>query len=205
MRSREILEITNEPAYQYLLFPTQGNIMDHPRHLGQYLAPALPENYLTVMTIFNHPFSRGSCHIASPYIEDKPVWDPRCNDEDVDLELLTRGVQFVDKLVETEPLKGLFKDGGKRSSDGGSLEAAKEVVRKRQISLFHVSSSAAMLPKNVGGVFDSCLRVYGVKDLRVVDASFFPLVPLGNIQSTVYSVAEREADVLKEDRVHGVS
>lgn len=204
---RAILETPDEPAYQCMLFPAQGNVMDHPRHVGEHLVPALPESYLTVMTMLNHPFSRGSCHIASSDVQDKPVWDPRYNDEEVDMELLARGVQFVDRLVETAPLKGLFKEGGKRTSGegGDSLDAAKDVVRTRQISVFHVSSSAAMLPKNRGGVVDTRLKVYGVEGLRIVDASVFPLIPLGNIQSTVYAVAERAAVMLKEDKVNLVS
>jgi len=32
-----------------------------------------------------------------------------------------------------------------------------------------------------------------------VDASVFPLVPVGNIQSVVYAVAEMAADLIKED------
>lgn len=58
-----------------------------------------------------------------------------------------------------------------------------------------------MRPKEAGGVVDPRLRVYGVGNLRVVDASVFPLEPAGNIQSTVYAVAERAADIIKEDRL----
>ena len=56
-----------------------------------------------------------------------------------------------------------------------------------------------MLPREEGGVVDKRLRVYGVKGLRVVDASIFPMVPRGNIQSSVYAVAERAADLILED------
>ena len=56
-----------------------------------------------------------------------------------------------------------------------------------------------MLPKEKGGVIDARLRVYGVKGLRIIDASVFPMVPRGNIQSTIYDVAERAADLAKED------
>ncbi|KAB5571718.1 GMC oxidoreductase-domain-containing protein [Coniochaeta sp. 2T2.1] len=80
------------------------------------------------------------------------------------------------------------------------LERAREVVRQIQISVFHVSGSCAMLPRDEGGVVDEELRVYGVRGLRVVDASVFPLEPSGNIQSVVYAVAERAADLIKEAR-----
>lgn len=41
------------------------------------------------------------------------------------------------------------------------------------------------------------LIVYGTNNLRVVDASIFPLIPRGNILSSVYAVAEKAADVIK--------
>ncbi|KAK2760059.1 aryl-alcohol [Colletotrichum kahawae] len=62
------------------------------------------------------------------------------------------------------------------------------------------SGSCAMMPREQGGVVDERLRVYGTKKLRVVDASIFPIEPSGNIQSTVYAVAERAADLIKQDR-----
>jgi choline dehydrogenase-like flavoprotein len=56
-----------------------------------------------------------------------------------------------------------------------------------------------MLPRDQGGVVDERLRVWGVTGLRVVDSSVMPLIPRANIQSSVYAVAERAADILKED------
>lgn len=47
-----------------------------------------------------------------------------------------------------------------------------------------------------GGVVDAELKVCGVLGLRV-DASIFPLVPRGNIQTSVFAVAEKAADLLK--------
>lgn len=57
-----------------------------------------------------------------------------------------------------------------------------------------------MLPKADGGVVNNRLVVYGALNLRVVDASIFPLEPSGNIQTTVYAVAEKAADLIKKDQ-----
>lgn len=54
-----------------------------------------------------------------------------------------------------------------------------------------------MLPREKGGVVDSDLIVYGTENLRVVDASIFPLIPRGNIMSSVYAVAEKAADIIR--------
>ncbi len=57
-----------------------------------------------------------------------------------------------------------------------------------------------MLPKEDGGVVNSSLRVYGTKNLRVVDASIFPLNVRGNLGSLVYAVAERASDLIKNEK-----
>lgn len=49
------------------------------------------------------------------------------------------------------------------------------------------------------GVVDERLRVYGVRGLRVVDASIMPLQIGAHLQATVYAIAEKGAAMIKED------
>ncbi|KAK3313019.1 hypothetical protein B0H66DRAFT_644141 [Apodospora peruviana] len=204
---RSLLESPNGTAFQYLLFPTQSHSPANPASMADYLALTEPENFITIMTVLNHPFSRGSVHITSGEVGAAPLWDPKFHQNEVDLEVLARGVQFVERIVApTSPFGKLLKTDGRRLPEivADDLEKAKEIIRERQISVYHLSGSCSMLPRDQGGVVDERLRVYGAKNLRIVDASVFPLEPSGNIQSTVYAVAEKAADIIKEDHAAAV-
>ncbi|KAL7822819.1 GMC oxidoreductase [Trichoderma gracile] len=200
----KLLQGPDEPAVQYFLFPSQTHtVIDKPSSMADYLLPTSPENYLTVMTMLNHPFSRGSVHITSADIDELPRWDPQFNSNPLDLEISARHVQFVELLLRTAPFSDLFKPGGARIPHlkGDTPDHAREIVRQSQVCCFHPSCSLAMKPREQGGVVDSRLRVYGTKGLRVVDASVFPIQTAGNIQSMVYAVAEKAADIIKQDRM----
>lgn len=55
------------------------------------------------------------------------------------------------------------------------------------------------MPRELGGVVDSHLKVYGTQNVRVVDASIMPFQVSGHLSSTVYAIAEKAADMIKED------
>lgn len=64
---------------------------------------------------------------------------------------------------------------------------------------YHSIGTCAMLPRELGGVVDSKLKVYGTQNVRVVDASVVPIQMSGHPTATLYAVAERAADLIKAD------
>lgn len=56
-----------------------------------------------------------------------------------------------------------------------------------------------MLPLQDGGVVDPRLKVYGMQKLRVVDCSVIPMLPDVNIQGPVFMIAEKGAQMIRED------
>jgi choline dehydrogenase len=62
-------------------------------------------------------------------------------------------------------------------------------------TVYHASCTCKMGKQDDPlAVLDSAARVYGVNNLRVVDASSFPFLVLGHPQSTIYALAEKIAD-----------
>ncbi|KAJ4856821.1 GMC oxidoreductase domain-containing protein [Trichoderma breve] len=202
---KELLVEAGAPALSYVTFPGQINTdIKDLTNFSNYTAPAKPENYFTILNALGHPFSRGTCHITSQNIDIPPTIDPGYFKHPVDLEILSRSVMFAEKLMATEPLSSaiLAQPNGKRLPETipSTLEKAKHIVEERVISNMHLCGTCPMMPREDGGVVNNRLLVYGTRNLRIVDASVFPLIPVGNIMTTVYAVAEKAADLIKEDQ-----
>jgi choline dehydrogenase-like flavoprotein len=74
------------------------------------------------------------------------------------------------------------------------FDTARQAIHELVAGEYHICGSVAL-----GDALDSRLRVKGVEGLRVADASVFPNNVSGNIVSSVYAVAEKAADLIRED------
>lgn len=197
---RSILDSPNGSSAGWFMFLAQANLHEGGKSfVGTQLHP---ENFASLGCAQSHPFSRGSTHISSADVDAMPEIDPRYFSHPADLEIMARHVQALDqKLRPSAELAPYFKPDGKRNHPDSfklqDLEGAKKYVLDTATAAYHACGSAAMLPREKGGVVDSKLVVYGTENLRIVDASIFPLIPRGNILSSVYAVAEKAADIIK--------
>jgi choline dehydrogenase len=67
----------------------------------------------------------------------------------------------------------------------------------------HASCTAAIGPREGGGVLDGRFRVYGTAGLRVVDASVFPRIPGFFLVTAVYMAAEKASAAILADAAGG--
>ncbi|KAL3473704.1 hypothetical protein BJX99DRAFT_272124 [Aspergillus californicus] len=147
------------------------------------------------------PFSRGSIHIASRNASQPASINPNYFSFTQDLSAQIDIAQYIRNAFEIAPLSGLVEeevtpglDALPRNASASSWDSwAKSNYR----SNFHPVGTASMLPRENGGVVSSELRVYGTKNVRVVDASVLPFQLCGHLTSTLYAVAERASDLIK--------
>lgn len=75
-------------------------------------------------------------------------------------------------------------------------------INERVDTIFHYSTTCRMAHQDDDagpGVVDDKLRVYGVQNLRIADASVLPNVPATHPQALIYAVAEKCADMVRRD------
>lgn len=200
---RQLLQDPAEPSAQYIFAPFQLHPREGPSAKGIF-GLGHPGYFVSVVCLLSHPFSRGSVHLQSADPSEPPAIDHGILRHPVDLELTARHSLWMEKIAETEPMASLLKKGGQRLHTPERLRLTdlgktKELCKELVLSMYHFSGSCAMMPREDGGVVDPRLKVYGTANVRVVDASVFALEPRGNIQATVYAVAEKAADIIKED------
>lgn len=198
---RQILRDPNEPTAQYVLAPFQLLPREGPSPKGIF-GLGHPGFFISIVSLLSYPFSRGSVHLKSDGPKGSPIIDSGILRHPVDVVLQAHHSIWMEKVAETEPMVSLLKTDGARLHTAERLtdvSKAKELCKELVLSMFHFSGTCAMLPREDGGVVDSKLRVYGTSNIRVVDASLFPLVPRGNIQAMVFAVAEKAADIIKQN------
>ncbi|KAI1213680.1 putative GMC oxidoreductase [Annulohypoxylon truncatum] len=163
---------------------------------------------LTLCVMLSQPLSRGSVHIRSNDTSAAPIVNPNYLSNSLDLDLFAEHMLYIETIARLRPLTDLLKHPIIRrhsSSNLTDLETAKKWIQKSAASMWHLGGSCAMLPKEMNGVVDSTLKVYGTQNLRIVDSSAIPLISTANLQSTVYAFAERAADLIKETWGFGMS
>ncbi|MBX3636672.1 MAG: glucose-methanol-choline oxidoreductase, partial [Rubrivivax sp.] len=77
-----------------------------------------------------------------------------------------------------------------------------DFIRRHADTIYHPVGSCRMGPDPAQDVVDARLRVHGVQGLRVVDASVMPRIVSGNTNAPVIMIAERAADMVREDAGH---
>jgi choline dehydrogenase-like flavoprotein len=143
--------------------------------------------YASLMTALVAPVSRGSVTISSADTAVLPIIDPAFLVSPADQEVALAAFKRARDFFAAKALQPVLI--GEEYDPGPSVATDAQIlhwIRSNVMTVWHSSSTCAMgRSSNPLAVVDNHAKVIGVSNLRVVDASAFPLLPPGHPQSTV--------------------
>ncbi|XP_066943522.1 glucose dehydrogenase [FAD, quinone]-like [Macrobrachium rosenbergii] len=153
------------------------------------------------------PESSGTVRLASNDPNALPLIDPKYLSNPADVATLIKAVRVVKAIGNTtrmvEDLEAKFHNKPLKQCSTEVYDSDKYwecYIRHMTATFYHFTSTCKMAPpEDPLGVVDARLRVRGVQGLRVADASIMPRVTTGNTNSPTMMIAEKAADMIKED------
>lgn len=145
------------------------------------------------------PFSRGSVHSSGG--NGAPAFDPQFLAVDFDLAKqiaigkLTRS--FYNSSQIRPLVAGYLDPSTDKLPENPSEDDWQRFIPNAVNPNNHPLGTAAMMSRELGGVVDPKLKVYGTTNVRVADASVVPTQLSGHLTATIYAIAERAAEFIR--------
>jgi choline dehydrogenase len=142
-----------------------------------------------------YPRSRGRITLASPDPFAAPLIDPNLLSEPEDLLPLISGIR-VARQIFASPAFAKYR--AQETSPGSAAVSDAELaayIRAGAYTVHHPVSTCRM-GSDAAAVVDPQLRVVGMENIRVADASVFPSIIGGNTNAAVVMIAEKAGDLI---------
>ncbi|GBP43989.1 Glucose dehydrogenase [Eumeta japonica] len=166
----------------------------------------LYDSSFSIIPLLLRPKSRGYLKLRDSSPFSSPLIYPNYFSHPDDMKIMVEGARIVQALTEQPALKRLNTRPNPNRNPGCvdrelmSDEHLECQARHHTLTIYHPVGTCAMGPaSDPNAVVDPRLRVYGVKSLRVVDGSVMPEIVSGNTNAPIVMIAEKAADVIKED------
>lgn len=144
--------------------------------------------------------SRGSVKIQSPNMKDQPIFDLGFMKEKSDMEPILRGVDFVRKLAKAKAWQGVLTDERMPGAAVDTREELETFIKSILETDYHYGGTCMMGDvANDKTVVSPNLKVKGVANLRVVDASIMPVPMHGNTNHACIMIGAKAADIILDE------
>ena len=128
---------------------------------------------------------------------EKPQIQPNYLSHEEDRRVLLAGIKVSRRLMNTEALAPYFDYEGYPGVHIQNDDELLDVARQRSTTLYHLMGTCRMgTETDPTAVVDDKLRIHGLQNLRVIDASIMPAMPSANLNAAVMMIAEKGADMV---------
>jgi choline dehydrogenase len=176
---------------------TANTILPSPLGQIELVIGLTTDGVIQIGANLQHPFSHGQISINSSNPLDYPVINPNYLSHPTDVQILLAGVKLARRLGGAQPLASSLNKETWPGTDVESDSDLEEWMRANVFTEFHPSSTCSMLPLEQGGVVDANLRVYGLSNVRVADASVPPISFSAHLMSSTYGIAEQASTIIR--------
>jgi choline dehydrogenase-like flavoprotein len=177
---------SDRPDLQLVFQPARRNPRPFPIPLGHGYA---------IVSVCLYPRSTGRVSLSGPDPLAEPLIDPALGSDEADLRTLLRGLKMARTIFAHES----FRQYGAREVLPGAAVVSDEQwlehIRATLTTVHHPGSTCRMGPRG-NNVVDHELKVHGLEQLRVADASIYPRLVGANTNASVVAIAEKASDMI---------
>jgi choline dehydrogenase len=157
---------------------------------------------LTIAPCQLRPDSRGTIHIKSADPFAAPAIRGNFLAEENDRRTIVAGMKIARDIVSAPALEPYAGDEILPGNDVNTDDEWLAFAREYGNTVYHPIGTCKM-GNDAAAVVDDRLKVHGIEGLRVIDASIMPTLVSGNTNAATIMIAEKAADMLKEDAKAG--
>ncbi|MEO9340147.1 GMC family oxidoreductase N-terminal domain-containing protein [Mesorhizobium sp. SB112] len=147
------------------------------------------------------PSSRGSIMIRSANPHEYPIIRPNAFSTDNDVSEMLDAVKFLRRIASMPAIAEIIEEEVLPGAACIGDEALIDDFRRRSGTVYHPVSTCRMGPDPQNSVVDPRLRVHGIQNLRIIDASIFPDNITGNTNAAAILTGAKGAAMVLEDSV----
>ena len=128
---------------------------------------------------------------------DAPLIQPNYLDAEEDKRVVVAGLKLSRRLMHSRALSHYFDYEVYPGIEKQSDEELLQVARERGTTTYHQMGTCRMGPKSdPTAVVDDNLKVYGLNNIRVIDASIMPTMLSANLHSGATLIGEKGSDLV---------